>query len=216
MILRKAITLTLLMSLASVYATSETGNRADLTLRHKFDDQWWSFFNASTATRNDFQDFSFAYLGIGAGYAIDDNWAVSTEYRQFRSKRPTRWRDEFRPIVNLRYKTAYEGWDFSTRARLAFRFFEDATDNDRLRYRHLFRVSAPWKLTLLDARPYIDEELFYEFTDDGFNQNRISAGFAFPIADIASARVAYQWQSTKSSDEWNHQHLLLTTLVIDI
>lgn len=92
-------------------------------------------------------------------------------------------------------------------------------DKQRLRYRNLLRVNyAPQGARIL---PFVWDEILVEQdleleggADEGFNQNRLSAGLGFMIHDGTRLDVGYIRRSKTVNGEWVGDNVLWTSLLV--
>lgn len=201
-----------LYCLAPALYAADTGSSTNLYVRKALADGWFVASRGNVATRAGFGDAFFGYLDLTLGRRLGRNWSVDAGYRHARLELPGRWRDEFRPLVNLTFRDRIDAWTLSNRSRLEFRFFE-GNARDRLRYRNETRVILPRHLSPSPLRLYVEEEFFYELDGAGLNTNWLTAGVRYPLGEGLTFKLGYRWQAQRSGSEWQHRHVLVTGLV---
>jgi hypothetical protein len=195
-------------------AEMDTGSAHNLIFKVPLEDEYYLSSRNLMTTREGFDDLFFGYLDLNLGYDFGDGWTVEGGYRHAWLELEDDWRDEFRPSAILSYRTKLGDWSFSNRHRLEYRMFESGSlARDRIRYRNETRLVAPWEFGPLDAKLFLEEEFFYEFTDDGFNTNWLTWGLRWEIRDGVVAKLGHRWQAYTFGDEWDHRHQLVTGLV---
>ncbi len=206
-----AVSIPATISLAEI----DTGSAHNLILKYPLGDKWYLSSRNLLTTRDGFDDFFFAYLDLNLGYKLGKGWEAEGGYRHAWFEIGEDWRDEYRPSAILSYRTKLGDWSFSNRHRLEYRMFESGSlASDRFRYRNETRLIAPWEFGLRDARFFVEEEFFYEFTDAGFNFNWFTYGLRWKLRDGVILKLGHRWQAFKFGDEWNHRHQLVTGLLL--
>ncbi len=209
----RPVLLVLAASLLAGFSRGEndTGSAHNLIFKHKLADGWYLSSRNLFTSRDGFDDFFFGYLDLNLGYELGDGWAAEAGYRHAWLELGGDWRDEYRPSGILSYRTKLGEWSFSNRHRLEYRTFESGSGaNDRIRYRNETRLIAPWEFGPMDAKFFVEEEVFYEFTDDRFNFNWFTYGIRWELQPGVIAKLGHRWQAFKMGDEWSHRHQLVT------
>ncbi|NNC89915.1 MAG: DUF2490 domain-containing protein [Akkermansiaceae bacterium] len=195
-------------------ADTDTGSAHNLIVKKDLSGDWYLASRNLLTTVNGFDDLFFGYVDLNLGYDLGGGWAVEAGYRHAWLDIGEEWREEYRPSAILSYRTMLGDWSFANRHRLEFRTFEDDLAPERFRYRNETRLVAPWEFTSLNAKPFLEEEFFYEFTDDGFNFNWLTTGLRWPVCDGVVAKLGYRWQASRfGGGDWNHRHQLVTGLL---
>ena len=197
-------------------ADTDTGSAHNFIFKVPLKEQWYLSSRNLLTTRDGFDDLFFGYLDLNLGYDLGDGWAVEGGYRHAWLEIGDDWRDEYRPSGILSYRTKLGEWSFSNRHRLEYRMFESGSAaRDRFRYRNETRLVAPWEIGPMDAKLFVEEEFFYEFTDDGFNFNWLTWGLRWELRDGVIAKLGHRWQASRFGDgDWNHRHQLVTGILI--
>jgi hypothetical protein len=196
-------------------AETDTGSAHNLILKYPLGDKWYLSSRNLLNTRDGFDDFYFGYLDLNLGYNLGKGWATEGGYRHAWLEIGDDWRDEYRPSAILSYQTKLGDWSFFNRHRLEYRMFEKSSlAEDRFRYRNETRLIAPWEFGLHDARFFVEEEFFYEFTDGRFNSNWFTYGLRWKLWDGVAVKLGHRWAASKFGDGWDHRHQLVTGLMI--
>ena len=196
-------------------AQSDTGSAHNLIAKYSLNEDWFLSSRNLLTSRDGFDDFFFGYLDLNLGKNLGDGWSAEAGYRHAWLKINNDWRDEYRPSAILAYRSAMNGWSLANRHRLEYRTFESGSGaNDRWRYRNETRVVAPWSFGRREARPFLEEEIFYEFTNSGFNFNWLTTGIRWKAGEGVIGKLGYRWQAQKFGEEWNHRHQLVTGLLL--
>lgn len=204
-----------LLPVMSVRAETDTGTAHNLIFKYGLKDGWYLSSRNLLTSRDGIEDLFFGYLDLNVGHSLGEKWAAEVGYRHAWLEIGNDWRDEYRPSAILSYKTNLNDWSFTNRHRLEYRMFESGSGApERFRYRNETRLIAPWEFGPKQAKWFIEEEFFYEFTDDGFNFNWVTTGLRWKVRDGVVAKMGYRWQTAKYGDEWSHRHQLVTGLLL--
>jgi hypothetical protein len=197
-----------------VRAETDTGTAHNLIFKYALKDGWFLSSRNLLASRDGIDDVFFGYLDVNVGRAISEKWTAEIGYRGAWLEIRNNWRDEYRPSAILSYKTELKDWSFTIRHRLEYRMFESGSRApDRFRYRNETRLIAPWEFGSKKAKLFVEEEFFYEFTEDGFNFNWVTTGLRWKLRDGVITKLGYRWQTANFGDEWSHRHQLVTGLL---
>ena len=192
---------------------TETGTSNNLFYLKKLENDTFLASRSNLATRDGFSDLFFGYVDLTYGRKLNEQWSIDAGYRHARLELPGRWRDEYRPLINLRYGVQGENWKGWNRNRIEFRYFDDDSD-DRIRYRNETLIVSRSRFTRLEFSPYLSQEFFYEFTDDKYNENWLTVGMEKSLTGRKKLKLGYRWQARKVQGDWTSRHLLVTGLSI--
>jgi hypothetical protein len=131
-------------------------------------------------------------------------------YRKIYTLGDSLWSKEDRTHLQGTLKWAFGGWKLGNRVRLEYRNKQDA--DAYLRFRDKLELKSPWKLSGLEANPYVADEIFIE-EGDGFNANRIYAGTVLKLSEHIFLNVYYLLEIKKGEGDWDqYVHAPGTTL----
>jgi len=136
-------------------------------------------------------DLGFVYKGYADWVDLGFNFKKVYE----RDSQGT-WRTENRPHINVTLKTKLGGIDLTSRSRVEYRDREKK--EDLWRYRNKVTFKLPFELTELKLRPYLADEIFINFNDQGYTRNRFYSGFSFDLAKNIKGEIYYLWQSERA------------------
>ena len=160
---------------------------------------------------DDARDFYYQHSDLGLSYSGFTNWlTVGLNYRHIFEEKSGDWKEENRPHLNAEIKWKLSDFSLSNRGRLEYRNREDA--DNLWQYRNKFTIKLPLKLTKLEVKPYLADEIFYDFDQDTLNRNRLYAGLKFTVFKDLNTDIFYLWQSSETNDDWNDTHALGTKL----
>ena len=156
-------------------------------------------------------DFFYQHLDIGFAYSGLAHWLeAGINYRQIFEEKNGDWKKENRPHASITLKWEKFDAKFSNRFRFEYRDKEDSKDT--WRFRNKFIINAPWLVTGLKIRPYLADEIYYDFEAQALNRNSIFAGFNLAPFDKFNAEIYYALQKTKSDNKWTSVNILGTKL----
>jgi len=157
-------------------------------------------FDDGARRLGDYQtDFVVTYAGLA------DWLSVGLGYKATFEKDDDRWLLENRPYLNVTLKTTLYGFGLSSRSRFEYRHPED--DDETWRYRNKLTVTAPFPLTAWKILPYVAEEIFINFDEEGFNQQRLYGGFFLPLHERVRLELFYLWKLNEQDDGWDTTHV---------
>lgn len=190
------------------------------------DFQWWSTAGVSYDINKDWKvtfeeefrlgddgghlyyhhsDLGFVYKGFADWIDLGFN------YRQvFEKDNAGEWRPENRPHLNITLKGKLFDLDLSDRSRFEYRDRENK--KDLWRYRNKFTVKFPLELTKFKLQPYLADEVFINFDEEGYNRNRLYSGASFKLSKNLEGNIFYLWQSSRSGGNWKDINVLGVSL----
>lgn len=150
-------------------------------------------------------DIGFVYKGLG-------DWIdVGANFRKVYADVDGTWRQENRPHLNVTLKGKLGDIAVSDRSRLEYR--DPDKKEDIWRYRNKLTFKLPFKLTELKLKPYVADEVFINFNDEGYIGNRLYSGVAFNLTENITADIYYLWQSARASPGRDNVHALGSRLI---
>jgi hypothetical protein len=204
---------TFLLHPGILQAETDTGSAHNLLLKYPLEGDWYLSSRNLLTSRDGFDDFFFGYLDLNLGRDLGEGWAAEAGYRHAWLDMGDYWRDEYRPSALLSYRGKLGDWSFANRHRLEYRMFEGGA-GERFRYRNETRLIAPFEVEAFKAKPFFEEEFFYEFDGNGFNFNWLTGGLRWKVRDGVFTKLGYRWQAAKYGDDWSHRHQLVTGLML--
>ncbi len=208
-----SLIISLLLTTNATLAEWDSGSSWNLVVKYAIDEEWFLASRNNVATRDGLGDTFIQYYDLNIGYNVTDNWAAEVGYRHFLFRLPGRWRQEYRPLINVTWMDIFDGWRVMNRHRFEFRFFEGNGVDDRTRYRNETRIIAPFEIIPgTGIKPFIEEEFFLEFTDDNLNMNWLTVGPRARLADGIFLKLGYRWQAQKLQGEWIHRNVAVLGL----
>lgn len=201
----------------STAIATETGSSHNLFYLNKLNDKSFFVGRANLVTREGFSDTFFGYVDGNYRHTLTDRWAVEVGYRHAFLELSNGWREEYRPMLSLRWRGQLAGGKFSNRHRIEWRYFE-GNAKDRIRYRNESVWTSQHTITGYQLTPFIEEEFFYDVTDNELNSNWFTLGISKFWRKKKQERIkwklGYRLQSQKFNGKWNNRHMLVTGISI--
>jgi len=191
-----------------VQAEDDWGSSHNLLLKKTINEDWFLLSRSNLATRRDNEQLFLGYTDASLGYQINKEWSARVGYRVARFRIGEDWRTEQRPMVEVYYGGMHDGWRLTSRSRVEFRQ-PDWRDND-VRLRQEFTATAPWKLTSLEMKPFIEEEIFYSTRNDWVEANWTTAGLSFFPLENTKIKVGYRHNRVRIQGDFITRHTLVT------
>jgi len=145
-------------------------------------------------------DFAFNYTGLA------DWLSVAIGYKHMIERDEGRWLREHRPLLNLTAKGELFGLGIASRSRFEYRDQED--EEEVWRYRNQVTITPPVTLTSLKIQPYVADEVFVNFDEEGFNQQRLWGGFFIPLHKRVRLELFYLWKLEREPEVWHDTNVL--------
>ena len=128
-------------------------------------------------------------------------------------------REEHTGELDITPKTTTGPFDLSVRGRIALRAIQGSSQEQEWQFRIMPKIAYPTQLAGHKLTPYLADDLFYDDTQDAWNQNRTYLGFNFPVGKYEGVGVSidlyYMAQSLRSPrKDWNSNHILGTKLTL--
>ncbi|MBN2482800.1 MAG: DUF2490 domain-containing protein [Candidatus Omnitrophica bacterium] len=180
----------------------------------KVNENWKVTLEEELRFGDDGGNIYYQHSDLGVVYSGIASWLdVGVNYRYVREERNSRWKDDSQPHLNATVKWSRFGFSLSDRSRFEYREREDA--EDYWRYRNNFTVKLPWKFTRFEIRPFVADEIFYDFDAETLNKNRFFSGISFKITKQVSGDIFYLWETSEKNEKWNDLHVLGTKIKLN-
>ncbi len=203
------IVLLLLCLLSSdVHAADDWGSSHNLLLKYKLNDDWFVISRSNLSVRRDNEQLFLGYTGASLGYQFNEQWSARLGYRYARFRIGESWRTEQRPMAEMYYADMLRGWRLTSRSRAEFRFL-DWRDND-VRLRQEFTTTAPWKMTPLELKAFIEYEIFYSIRNEWVEANWATLGLSFFPLENVKLKLGYRHNRQRIREEFITRHTLVT------
>lgn len=203
------ISMSLLFGWPATGVADDTGSSHNLFLIDRLDEDSFFVGRANLVTRDGFSDAFFGYIDGNYRRNLDEHWALEVGYRHAMLELPGGWREESRPMLALYWRDEVAGGRFSNRNRLEFRHFE-GNAKDRIRYRNESVWRSNGTVTRYKLKPFVEEEIFIDLTDDKLNENWLTLGVSSHWTKQIKWKLGYRLQSRRPGEQWLNRHMLVT------
>ena len=204
------ILLLIVLFVPCVQADDDWGSSYNLLLKKKINKEWFLLSRSNLATRRDNEQLFLGYTGVSLGYQINKEWSVRAGYRYARFRIGDEWRTERRPLLETYYGGMHGGWRLTSRSRVEFR--QPVWRENDVRLRQEFTATAPVKLTSLEMKPFIENELFYSTRNDWVEANWTTLGLSFFPLDNAKLKAGYRHNRIRIQGDFITRHTLVLGL----
>lgn len=189
-------------------AGDDWGSSHNLLIKADITDDWFVLSRSNLAFRRDNEQLFLGYTGASLGYQLNDQWSARVGFRQAYFKIAEEWREEQRPMAEVYYANFYDGFRFTSRSRVEFRYIDWRDDDTRLRQE--FTLTAPWKLTPLEMKPYISNEIFYSMRNEWIEASWFDIGLSFFPWEGTKLKVGYRLNRLRIRGDLTNRHTLVT------
>jgi opacity protein-like surface antigen len=196
------------LAIGPAMGAQDSGGSYNLLLKAPLTDDWFVISRSNLASRNDFADAFLVYTGVSFGYQMSSRFSLRLGYRRAWFRFAEDWQPENRLMLEGYFADRIDGFRLSNRLRAEFRYFDWRDDDIRLR--NEITLEAPWKLTPLALKPYLEEEVFFSTDAGRFEANWLGGGLAWRPADGVKLKLGYRWNYFRVGDEWNDRNVLVT------
>jgi hypothetical protein len=193
-------------------AEQDAGGSYNLLLKAPLAGDWFVISRSNLASRDNFGDSFLAYTGASLGYQLKPQLSLRVGYRRAWLRFGEDWQPEDRAMLEAYFADRFQGFRVTNRLRAELRWF-DWRDDD-LRLRNEITVEAPWALTALELKPYLEEEAFYSTNAGRFEANWLGAGLAWRPVEGVKLKLGYRWNRFRAGDDWANRNVLVTGVSI--
>ncbi|MBI9018933.1 MAG: DUF2490 domain-containing protein [Phycisphaerae bacterium] len=163
-----------------------------------FNEDWKFSFKYETRLKEqgrcwyyDAGDLGLAYSGLHEKIKIGANCKLIEQFDD------EQWRSETRPYTYITYKDSVKCLDWFNTTRTECRIFENKSDLWRVRNKAGIKLPPIFEKTNL--RPYLSDEVFFNFDGQGYAKNRIYAGCTFNLTEKLKGDFYYFWEKETAS-----------------
>lgn len=139
-------------------------------------------------------DFGLVYKNFA------DNVDLGFNFRKVFTKQGRgEWNSENLPHLNITLKGRLFDLAVSNRSRFEYRDIDES--ENLFRYRNKFTINIPLEFTELKLKPYLADEVFINFDEDGLNTNRLYSGLSYKFSKNISGSIFHLWQLRKPTGQ---------------
>lgn len=190
-----------------------------IELSKRLGPQWEVFFLPEIRLRDDAGEFFYHEYRQGVRYKPSKHWHVGLNYLFVRNESSGKPLEEHTGELDLTPKTTLGPLEVSLRGRLALRTIQGSAGEQEWQFRVMPKLAYPTRFAGHKFTPYVADDLFYDYTRDAWNQNRVFLGLAVPTGKALGAEttvdVYYMVQSQLGKRrDWSSNHIVGTKLSV--
>ena len=181
--------------------------------------QWELFFLPEIRIRDDASELFYHEYRQGIRWKPSKSLQVGLNYLFVRNESSGKPREEHTGELDVTPKVTVAQLNLSVRGRLAFRTIQGSSREQEWQLRLMPKMAYSIHLVGRTMTPYIADDVFYDYTRDAWNQNRVFLGVTVPWGKSLGAEVStdcyYMLQSQLGSRrDWSSNHILGTKLSV--
>ncbi len=200
--------LVFVLFLQDSHAGDDWGSSHNLLIKADINEDWFFLSRSNLAFRRDNEQLFLGYTGASLGYQLNEKWSTRVGFRQAYFKIGEEWREEQRPMLEAYYADFFDGFRFTSRTRVEFRYIDWNDDDTRMRQE--FTLTAPWELTPLKMKPYIANETFYSMRKEWIEANWFDIGLSFFPWERTKLKFGYRFNRLRIQSDFSNRHTLVT------
>jgi len=159
---------------------------------------------------DDFSNSTVANVSPGFLWHASKYFEVGPFFKYERSKKSNGDHvNERRWLLEGTLKGSLGPLKISDRNRISYR---DRSSTDEWRYRNRIKLSYPIPVKKITLAPFVSEEIFWQWNEGSYNQNRIQMGVAAKLNQHVSLSLYYMIKSNRKGEDWDDVHILGTSL----
>ncbi len=179
-------------------------------LKKKLSDEFSFKIGGEQRLVDDFSNSGLANVSPGFLWHPSRYFEVGPFFRYEREKQANGDHvNERRWILEATLKAKWGPFKVSDRNRIAYR---DRSSTDEWRYRNRLHIGYPIEVGKRTIEPFVSEEIFWQWNEGSFNQNRIQFGVAFSLSANTTLSLYYLIKSNRRGSDWDESQVLGTAL----
>jgi hypothetical protein len=187
-----------------------------------YEDGDWQFWNSEIVQGNltdttsakisgewrfgdNMKELYYYHTEMGLSFKLNETFSIAPNYRQVYSLSTNkRWVEERMPNLEFFNTFSLQELKFANRFRIEYR--NKMTSEDTWRFREKLTWNFPCRIK--EMKPYLADEIYYEDEPGDFNRNWVILGVKFPLMEKCEADIFYNWERSKSGEEWKDSNIL--------
>lgn len=144
----------------------------------------------------------YKHTDLGVDYKFNKTWTLGALYRLQRVDKGSATDQRCDGIcVDLTHTAKGHGLQLKSRMRMTYADpdYDAECSSD---FRPCFTLSPIKGFTSLNLKPFVADEMMYNFDDQNIYRNRISGGLTLKPTDFCSLKLFLMNENTESNDEW--------------
>jgi hypothetical protein len=148
----------------------------------------------------------YRHTELEFGWIFAKNWSLAPAARYIRARaQHSDWKESPMWIVNLNQSARLSALDLKTRLRLTYLSADEVSDRTDFRPKFTLLPRKGW--TSWKLKPYIADELLYNFQDNTLYRNRLSGGLKLRPAKPLAIDLFIMQESTRidKDNDWEER-----------
>lgn len=210
---------TLLGRVSVSWARDDFQSWNTLEISKRFGSQWELFFLPELRIRHDASQLFYHEYRQGVRWKPSKYLQVGLNYLFARNASSGKTREEHTGELDVTPKMTIGSLDGSLRVRVALRTIQGSSGEQEWQVRLMPKLAYPTQLAGHKVTLYVADDLFYDYTRDAWNQNRVFLGVSTPLGKAHGVEVLvdvyYMVQSQLGARrDWSSNHILGTKLTL--
>lgn len=201
-----------------VFARDDFQSWNSIEISKRFGAQWEVFFLPEIRIRDDASDLFYHEYRQGVRWKPSKYLQVGLNYLFVRNESSGKPLEEHAGELDVTPKATVGRFNLSVRGRLALRAIQGSSGEQEWQVRLMPKVACPTTLAGHPITPYVADDLFYDYTRDAWNQNRLFLGATIPLGRSRGLEVAtdvyYMLQHQLGPRDWKSNHILGTRVSV--
>lgn len=190
-----------------------------LELSKRVGPRWELFFLPEIRIRDDAGELFYHEYRQGVRWKPSQSLQVGLNYLFVRNESSGKPREEHTGELDVTPNVTVARLKLSVRGRLALRTIQGSAGEQEWQLRLMPKMAYSIQVAGRTITPYLADDVFYDYTRDAWNQNRLFLGVTVPVGTSGNAEmgmdVYYMLQSQLGSRrDWSSNHVLGTKLSV--
>lgn len=164
-------------------------------------------FSAEVDHRYEGDDIFYRHYDAGVEIPLSfmgEGWSTAANYRSVYNKSDGKWNLEKRPHMQIQktFNTSESGWlpelKWGIRTRQEYRIRENGNHTSRNRS----RVTVKSNKEFFNVKPFISNEVFYDFDEKAYSTYRVDIGAELPQAKGMKPSLYYKLMLDRNDQKW--------------
>ncbi|MBI3321825.1 MAG: DUF2490 domain-containing protein, partial [Candidatus Omnitrophica bacterium] len=187
-----ALAWTVSVGTAPCLARDDVQSWNTVELSKRLGPHWEVFFLPELRIRDDAGELFYHEYRQGVRYKPSKHWQVGLNYLFVRNESSGKPLEEHTGELDLTPKTTLGPLEVSLRGRLALRTIQGSAGEQEWQFRVMPKMAYPTQFAGHTLIPYVADDLFYDYTRDAWNQNRVFLGLAVPMGKARGAETTVE------------------------
>ncbi len=170
------------------------------TVKGSLNDNLSLKFSGQNRYRDD--DHYYRHFDYSAEYKMTKSWSVAGIYRdQIVKSKSGQWRTTAGYMLDINNSMKQFGMELKSRMRFTYfdpHYAADSTTDFRPR----FDLLPAKGFTAWSLKPYVADEMMYNFDESNFYRNRLSFGLKFNPASPLTIDLSLMHEVTETNEKW--------------